>query len=98
MPGAAKPYWVYVLFSDSGRRFYIGITEDVQARLALHSAGQSRWTRRHAPWRCVYQIRMDSLTEARKFENLLKRQKAGDGFYALTGLEREQFGRGRQRS
>ena len=27
-----------------------------------------------------------SLSEARKLENLLKRQKGGEGFYKITGL------------
>ena len=98
MSGASKPYWVFVLFSDSASRFYIGVTEDVQARLTVHNAGQSRWTCRHVPWRCVYRVRMDSLTEARKLENLLKRQKAGDGFYSVTGLNRKRFGRDSQGS
>jgi hypothetical protein len=29
-----------------------------------------------------------SITDARKFENLLKKQKGGAGFYRLTGLTR----------
>jgi len=29
-----------------------------------------------------------SLSDARKLENLLKRQKGGDGFYKITGLSR----------
>gem|GEM_PF-6942650 len=30
-----------------------------------------------------------SITDARRLETLLKRQKGGQGFYNLTGLERE---------
>ncbi len=28
-----------------------------------------------------------SISDARKLENLLKRQKGGDGFYRMTGLK-----------
>lgn len=31
-----------------------------------------------------------SLTEARKLENILKRQKGGVGFFKITGLVRDQ--------
>ena len=90
-----KPYWVYVLYSDSADRFYIGIAEHVEERLQQHNAGRSRWTARYIPWRCVFHKQVPSLTEARKFENLLKRQKRGDGLFRLTGLKRDDFGVGR---
>ena len=75
-----KAYWVYVLYSDSGDRFYIGISEDVDQRLRQHNSGLSRWTSRHIPRRCVYSTQLPNLTEARRFENHLKRQKRGGGF------------------
>jgi len=86
-----KPYFVYVLWSETGRRFYIGITEDVHYRLEQHNSGQSRWTARYAPWLVVFEKRCPDYTSARKLENELKRQKGGVGFYALTGLHRERM-------
>ena len=85
------PYWVYVLYSHSGACFYTGLSEDVDRRLESHNAGMSRWTSRYRPWRCVYRRRFSCLTEARKWENTLKRQKGGRGFYELTGLDPLQF-------
>ncbi len=87
-----KPYFVYVLYSCSADRFYIGLTENVDQRLMQHNAGRSRWTRRHTPWECVYRTQCDNLTEARRLENRLKRQKRGAGFFALTGLDASRFG------
>jgi len=83
---AQKTYWVYVLWSDRARRHYIGVTEDVEARLAKHNAGVSRWAGGRGPWRLVWQKEFNGLSGARRFENLLKRQKGGRGFYRLTGL------------
>ena len=91
-PERGQPYWVYVLFSDSAGLFYIGVTEDVEARLGTHNSGKSRWTSRHTPWRCVFSKQFPSLTDARQFENRLKRQKGGEGFFRLTGLQRSDAG------
>jgi predicted GIY-YIG superfamily endonuclease len=79
----------YILWTDQGHCFYIGITDNVCRRVTQHNAGQSKWTARYAgTWLLVWQRAFPSLGEARKFENLLKRQKNGDGFFKLTGLPR----------
>jgi len=88
----SQPYWVYVLRTDVGQCFYIGVTEEVSHRLAQHNGGESRWTRRYAgTWRRVWQKQFASLSEARKFENLLKRQKRATRFFTLTGLDPEAY-------
>ncbi|MBI3483955.1 MAG: GIY-YIG nuclease family protein, partial [Acidobacteria bacterium] len=37
---------MYVLWSASAFRFYIGISENPQQRLSQHNVGQSFWTSR----------------------------------------------------
>ena len=64
-------------------RLYIGLTEDVARRLNDHNTGQSKWTKKFTPWELVWQQGPMSLTEARKLENLMKRQKGGDGILRL---------------
>lgn len=87
-----QPYFVYILWSEPGRCFYIGVTQNVGVRLAQHNTGVSRWTKRHAgSWRLVWERSFPTLGQARCFENLLKAQKGGDGFFEMTGLRR--FGR-----
>jgi putative endonuclease len=90
MTTVGKPYWVYVLRSKTRRCFYVGVSENPEARLTEHNAGISTWTRGKGPWEKVWQREFVALSEARKFENLLKRQKGGKGFYALTGLQPEE--------
>jgi len=80
-------YRVYVLENPAGRH-YIGLSEDVVARLAQHNAGESKWTAKYRPWKLVWQSEVLDLSAARKLENLLKRQKAGTGFYRITGLSK----------
>jgi predicted GIY-YIG superfamily endonuclease len=55
-------------------------------RLLQHNEGISKWTAKHRPWILVWQSDELGLSEARKLENLLKRQKGGNGFYQFTGL------------
>ncbi len=80
-------YVVYVLCNERGR-FYIGLTDDVPRRLAQHNDGVSTWTRTRGPWSLAWQSASLSLSEARKLDNFLKRQKGGRGFYEFTGLPR----------
>ncbi|MES1168151.1 MAG: GIY-YIG nuclease family protein, partial [Oleiharenicola lentus] len=42
-------YQVYVLRNPNGR-LYIGVTENVAARLEQHNAGESKWTAKFGPW------------------------------------------------
>ena len=76
---------VYVLRNDSGR-LYIGLSEDVSRRLEQHNAGLSKWTAKYRPWQIAWQSDQLSISEARKLENHLKRQKGGNGLYQVTGL------------
>jgi predicted GIY-YIG superfamily endonuclease len=88
---SGKLYFLYILWSKSGCRFYIGISEDPHARLAQHNEGRSMWTARNRPWELVHVESYRNYTEARKREICLKKQKGGVGFYALTGLDPSRF-------
>ena len=90
-----KPYFVYVLWSPSGGRFYIGISEDVEFRLSQHNSGEYKgWTNRYPPWTLVYSTSFRNYGDARRHELELKRQKGGTGFFQLTGLRPDDFRRG----
>jgi putative endonuclease len=80
-------YQVYVLQNSAGT-FYIGLSEDIVVRVQQHNNGISKWTKARGPWSLVWNSRPMLLSEARKLENLLKRQNGGGGFYKLTGLAR----------
>ena len=78
-------YRVYILRNPQNRH-YIGLSEDVSVRLEQHNSGGSKWTAKYRPWSLIWQSGELSLTDARKLENQLKRQKGGRGLYQLTGL------------
>ncbi len=78
-------YRVYVLRNAEGRR-YIGVTDDVDRRLAQHNQGVSEWTRGKGPWDLEWSSTPRSLGDARALENLMKRQKGGSGLDRLLRI------------
>ena len=76
-------YQVYVLKNTAGQK-YIGLSKDPVTRLLQHNSGASRWTKGKGPWTIVWLSNPMSLSEARKFENKLKRQKGGLGLNPLV--------------
>ncbi|MEO8043388.1 MAG: GIY-YIG nuclease family protein [Spartobacteria bacterium] len=77
-------YRVYVLLNKQARR-YIGLTENLERRLQDHNAGVSKWTKSRGPWKLVWHSEPMSLSDARKLENQLKRQKGGRGLDHIIG-------------
>ena len=78
---------VYVIQNLEGK-FYVGMSEDVAKRVAQHNEGTSNWTKNRGPWLLRWTSEAMSITDARKLENELKRQKGVDGFFRMTGLTR----------
>jgi len=89
-----KRYFLYVLWSASARRFYVGISEAPLKRLDQHNSGRASWTKRYRPWILVLTEEYANYREARERELDLKAQKGGEGFFAKTRLDRSKFDRG----
>jgi Predicted endonuclease containing a URI domain len=64
--------YVYILQSTVGDHFYVGITNDLRARVAKHNAGQVPHTSKHAPWRLKTYIAFKDEKRAFNFEKYLK--------------------------
>ncbi len=65
--------WTIYLLRCSDGSFYIGISTDVEKRVARHNAGKgAKYTRGCLPVRCVWQESMASESDARKREAALK--------------------------
>jgi len=84
-------HFAYVLWSESLRKFYIGSTEDLDKRLRQHNEGLEKWSRRGVPWTLKFSKSFPNRSEARQFENKLKKQKGGKGFFKYTGLDPNDF-------
>ena len=90
--GIRQQVWsVYVLFSPSRRRTYVGCAHDVKGRLAQHNAAQVRATCLGVPWTVL-------LTEAvGSYEQALQREryyKSGAGRRRLKAIFEARDSRG----
>jgi putative endonuclease len=64
--------YVYILQSLTGEHFYVGITDDLVARLAKHNSGAVPHTSRFKPWRIKTYIAFSDESRANAFEKYLK--------------------------
>ena len=65
--------YVYLLRSiASPDQHYVGMTDDLNQRLAAHNSGSSPHTSKYRPWRMVVAIRFEDDTAAAAFERYLK--------------------------
>ncbi len=66
--------WSVYLLRCADDTFYIGITTDIEKRLATHNAGKgAKYTRGRLPAVCIWREDMASESEARKREFALKK-------------------------
>ena len=78
-------YQVYILENLNGK-LYIGLSENPHKRLSDHNSGISKWTAKYTPWELVWLSDLLTLSEARKLENKMKRQKGGSGLNTIPQL------------
>ncbi|WP_425993177.1 GIY-YIG nuclease family protein [Brevundimonas sp. TWP2-3-2] len=65
--------YVYLLQNiDWPDERYVGMTEDLKARLAAHNAGQSPHTSKFKPWRLVTYLAFTDPAKAQAFERYPK--------------------------
>jgi putative endonuclease len=74
---------LYILRSETSRRFYIGSTDDLDRRLSEHLRGHTPSTRNRGPWTLVHTEYFESLIEARRREGEIKRWKSAKMIKAL---------------
>jgi len=65
---------VYILWSDSLKRFYVGSTNDLADRLLRHNAGYEKYTSRGVPWKKIYEITCKDRKEAYNLEMKIKKR------------------------
>ena len=77
------PYSVYIIYSDSTDKYYVGYSKDVDLRLERHNLGWSKSTKAGIPWSLVYTESFDSKSEALQRERFIKKQKSRKYIEAL---------------
>ena len=71
-------YQVYILYSEKGKRYYIGQTQDVEARLHRHNSGYEKSTSPYRPYNLVCKMEKPTRSEAMKLEKKLKNLNTED--------------------
>jgi len=69
-------YSVYVLYSFSKNRYYVGYTQNPILRLFEHNSGATPSTRPGIPWEIVFIEEFDDKTSAIKREIKIKKMKS----------------------
>ena len=65
--------YVYLIRSLSHpAHHYVGLTTDIDRRLAAHSQGRSPHTSKHKPWELVTYLAFSAEAKAKSFERYLK--------------------------
>ena len=64
--------YVYILERLDAAHFYVGITDDLRARLTMHNAGEVAHSSKHGPWRIKTYIAFSDEEQAVAFEKYLK--------------------------
>jgi len=67
---------VYIIYSESSDRYYVGYCTDIERRIDKHNAGSTPSTKPYRPWILVYFEEYNSKKEAIKREKQIKKQKS----------------------
>ncbi|MFN3795191.1 MAG: GIY-YIG nuclease family protein [Chitinophagaceae bacterium] len=65
-------YTVYILYSASADRYYIGQTADIEDRIKRHNAGSEKATAPYTPWQLIWTTQKATRAEAMQLEKKLK--------------------------
>ena len=69
-------YYLYILYSKSYDRFYIGQSQELSSRLERHNNGQVPSTKPYLPWIIRYYEIFETRGEAMKREKDIKNKKS----------------------
>ncbi len=68
--------YVYILYSKTKDKYYVGQSDDLKERLLSHNSGKSPYTSIASDWELVYFEEHETRTASRKRENEIKRKKS----------------------
>jgi len=71
----SRMYYIYILYSNSYDKYYIGQTSDLVRRLAQHNDGEEKSTKSYVPWGLKYTEKYQTRSEALRRERFLKNQR-----------------------
>jgi putative endonuclease len=67
-------YGVYILFSETLQKYYVGQTGDIEKRVLDHNAGKANFTSKGIPWRLIHFFECLDRSEAIRLETSIKKR------------------------
>ncbi|WP_422373802.1 GIY-YIG nuclease family protein [Flagellimonas sp.] len=80
-------YFVYIIYSKSLDRYYVGHSQDLEDRMNRHNRGRSKYTKTAKDWEVKYIERYFSRSEAMAREKDIKRKKSRKYIEFLIGKD-----------
>ncbi|MDX1627197.1 MAG: GIY-YIG nuclease family protein [Fulvivirga sp.] len=71
-----NPHYVYIIFSPSRNRYYVGCSQDIYQRIEDHNNSRSNYTRKTNDWVLKWQKPFSSKEEALSEERRIKKKKS----------------------
>jgi len=69
-------FTVYILYSKSLDRYYVGSTNDIDRRICEHNRKKGKYTDAGIPWVVAYTEQLETREEALKREMFIKSRKS----------------------
>jgi putative endonuclease len=69
-------FYTYILQSEKSGRYYIGHTENIEARLQRHNTGKVKATKNKGPWVLISYETFETKAEANSRELYIKSMKS----------------------
>jgi len=88
-------YFVYILYSPTAERYYVGQTNHLQYRLRRHNEGCARSTKAYCPWQLKYCEAFATRSQSMRREREIKNQKSRNKLEALIESAQLAESRGR---
>jgi len=67
-------YIVYILLSEKLNTYYVGLTNNIEKRLATHNNGGKKYTTKGIPWKLVTTFNCMDRSEAIRLEQKIKKR------------------------
>jgi putative endonuclease len=67
-------FWVYIIFSSSLEKYYVGSTENVERRFHQHNTGKGNFTSKGIPWIFITSFACSDRNEAVRLEMKIKKR------------------------
>ena len=75
---------MYILYSKSIDRYYVGYTNDIDRRFSEHNRIKHKYTDSGIPWSLVYSETYNTKKEAMQREKFIKSQKSKQFIFELV--------------